>query len=443
MGDGRWRWRAALILVAAGAAVALYGYRVHRDHWPPHDAVVALLQRVLSPLTGRSAPSGEGDRAPDRPLTALQREKMEQLEALGYLATSRRAPPGEGVTIHEQGSTFAGVNLYSSMHGPEALLIDMAGTVLHRWSCPYREAFPEHPAPRDTSSSGYFRGVQLFTDGDLLAIFEGMGMVRLDPSGALRWAVHNGAHHDVDVGPDGTIYVLTRRARIVEQVHPTEPILEDSVDVLTPEGRLLERISILDAVRSSADTGLLSGSPATGDIFHANSLRVLDGRLAPRFPQFAQGNFLISLRNRDAIVVVAPRSGRVVWTMRGLTLQQHDATLLDDGTLLVFDNRDETSGSRVIEVDAVTRRILWQYPRSAAPGLFSDRFGTAQRLENGNTLMTFSELGVALEVTPDQRIVWRFVSPHRTGVGNTFVVPLLDVQRYPRDYVASWLGVAD
>ena len=125
--------------------------------------------------------------------------------------------------------------------------------------------------------------------------------------------------------------------------------------------------------------------------------------------------------------------------MRDVTFRQHDATLLDDGTLLVFDNRDRDAGSRAVALEPDTREVRWQYPAAGGAPLFSERFGTAQRLANGNTLITFSELGSALEVTPDHRVVWRFDSPHRTGVGDEFVVPLVDLQRHPFARVASWL----
>ena len=443
MGNGpRRRDRTLLIVAAAWVAGAAYGYRVHRDHWPPYDAGVALYRWTLSRPGGPPRSAGEAPPRPGAPLTPEQQEKIAQLEALGYVVGMTPAPPGRGVTVHERGAPFEGVNLYSSQHGPEAVLIDMAGRVLHRWSCRFEDAFADSPAPKDSSGDGYYRRVYLFPDGDLLAIFEGLGIIRLDRTGALRWAVRNGAHHDVDVGPDGTIYVLTRRAHVVEAVHPTEPILEDEVEILTPGGRRLDRVSILDAVRSSDYSALMAGSPEVGDVFHTNSIQLLDGRLAGRLPAFARGHFLISIRNRDAIAVLDPARRKVVWVMRGLTIRQHDPSLLDNGNVLVFDNGDERGGSRVLEVDPATQRILWRYPEAASAELFSRRFGTAQRLPNGNTLMTFSDLGTALEVTPDRRVVWRFDSPHRTGVGNAFVTTLADVQRHRWDHVSSWLDAA-
>jgi hypothetical protein len=435
--SGRWRrGRVVLVVSAAWVAGMVYGYQVHREHWPPYEAGLALYRWALG---GGSTASGEPPSGSRAPLTAAQKERMEQLEALGYVTGVTLGPPGKGVTVYERDSAFAGVNLYSSLHRPAAVLIDMAGKVLHEWTCRYEDAFAGFPPPRNSTGQAYYRRVHLYPNGDLLAIFEGLGIIRLDRTGALRWAVHDGAHHDVDVGPDGTIYVLARAPRIVEQIDPTEPILEDFIDVLSPQGRRLDRISILDAVRSSDFAALMSGSPEVGDVFHTNSIRLLDGRLAARVPAFARGCFLVSLRNRDTIAVIDPRTRRVVWALRGLTMQQHDASLLDTGHLLVFDNRNGKTGSRVIEVDPSTERIVWRYPGVQTPSVFSARFGTAQRLPNGNTLTTFSEMGTALEVTPDRRIVWRFDSPHRTGVGDAFIATLEEVRRYRWEYVSSWL----
>ena len=68
------------------------------------------------------------------------------------------------------------------------------------------------------------------------------------------------------------------------------------------------------------------------------------------------------------------------------------------------------------------------------PDLFSKTLGSCQRLPNGNTLITESENGRALEVTRDKRVVWEFYNPHRAGARGELVAVLFEMLRLPPDF---------
>ena len=59
--------------------------------------------------------------------------------------------------------------------------------------------------------------------------------------------------------------------------------------------------------------------------------------------------------------------------------------------------------SRIPEINPVTLELVWSY---AAPSFFSTNISSAQRLENGNTLITEGAPGRVFEVTSEGRIVW-------------------------------------
>src|SRR5205814_1526781 len=104
------------------------------------------------------------------------------------------------------------------------------------------------------------------------------------------------------------------------------------------------------------------------------------------------GHLLLTLRNLDGLVVIDMERESVVWAMRGPWRRQHAGTLLPDGRLLVFDNMgpsDSQPHSRALEVDPLTARILWSWPPPERP-FFTETCGSAQRLANGNTLLTES-----------------------------------------------------
>ncbi len=128
--------------------------------------------------------------------------------------------------------------------------------------------------------------------------------------------------------------------------------------------------------------------------------------LAPKFPQFKEGQLLICPRHLDAVAVLDPDSGKVVWAARGPWRAQHDPSFLDNGHLLLFDNFGSPRGSRVLEYDPAIQAFPWSYPAENGTPFFSHIRGMSQRLPNGNTLIVNSDAGEVFEVTPSREVVW-------------------------------------
>jgi len=373
---------------------------------------------------------GHWMRAPGPLLT--DREALAQLEELGYADGYEPAGTATGVTVHERRRVSPGLNLYCSGHAPEAILMDMEGTVLHRWSLAYDQVPDPLPEPHRWFS-GSWRRVRLLPDGSLLAIFENLGLVKIDRQSELEWWFDGSAHHDLDIAPDGTIWVLTRERTRRPELNPKAQIIEDFVSVLSPDGVEKRRISILDAFLNSPDhRHLLKRLPNTrGDLFHTNTIEILDHRLSAHGPHFRPGNLLISLRHIDTIAVLDPEVGAIVWAATGDWEWQHEPTALDTGRLLLFDNRGLGGASRVLELDPSTLETEWSYRGSPPESFFSTYCGAASRLANGNTLITDTCSGRAFEVTPDGETVWEFSSPHRAGAHGELVAALFEVIRVP------------
>jgi len=96
----------------------------------------------------------------------------------------------------------------------------------------------------------------------------------------------------------------------------------------------------------------------------------------------------------------------------------HSATPLENGNIQIFDNgseRPEGNRSAVIEVNPKTNEIVWEYAATDSSSFFSYRQGSAQRLPNGNVLVTSTHGGHIFEVTSRKQIVWDYVVPIRNG----------------------------
>ncbi len=94
--------------------------------------------------------------------------------------------------------------------------------------------------------------------------------------------------------------------------------------------------------------------------------------------------------------------------------------------------------SRVVEFNPVTLEVVWEHS-AASMGLregykfYSDYVSSAQRLPNGNTLITNGAVGQLQEVTPEHEIVWEYISPWYNPNGKFNLV--YRAYRIPYDYV--------
>ena len=366
--------------------------------------------------------------------------RVTELEALGYADGVRAAPEVVSVTRHDPERAAAGLNFFVSGHACEAYLVDMRGELVHRWSHPFEGLWPELDVPPDAAGRGKWRRAELLDDGGILAIHEGIGLVRLDRGSRLQWAYPGKTHHDLHVMADGRIWTLGREELIIPRLNAEVACMDDYLVELSAEGEELQRISVLECLENGGAGELLARMKREKELFHTNSIEVLDGRIAERLGAFAEGNLLISLRHLDAIAVVDPRRRELVWSLTGSFVAQHDPKVLANGNLLLFDNRGKGEISTVLELDPATGAVLWEYSGMPDDPFYSKTCGTAYRLANGNTLINESDGGRAFELAPpgsDEAIVWEFYNPHRGGLAQELIACLYDLQRVRSDL--AWL----
>ena len=273
-----------------------------------------------------------------RELTEEQQREIESLRSIGYLAGSQPASAVSGVTVNDAARVRAGLNFYTSGHFPGAVLMDMDGSMLHMWERSFLDAWPGRWRVAQDENAQFWRHAHLFENGDVLAIFEGIGLIKVDANSNLLWKRLGAEHHDLKVADDGRIYVLTRQARLHPQISLEDPILEDFITILDADGNELRSVSILEAMGNSRYLPLMEGMAARGDIFHANAIEILDGSLADVSPAFKAGSVLLSLRTLSLLVVVDLESGLVTWAGKGTWRKQHDPSVLENGNILLFDN---------------------------------------------------------------------------------------------------------
>ena len=114
------------------------------------------------------------------------------------------------------------------------------------------------------------------------------------------------------------------------------------------------------------------------------------------------GDTLISLRNFNLVAEV-DKNGKLVRTFgEGVMRQQHDPEELQNGNIL-FANPGKPP--LAVEIDS-SGKIVWSYLIPQDTPFASASTRDADRLQNGNTLITTANR--LIEVTPQGDIVWQF-----------------------------------
>lgn len=352
----------------------------------------------------------------------------------------------KGVVVYDSAKADNGYTLYSSSDAQKVMLMDMQGHVVHEWHMKYRSFWDKSAGikPPRSASNIFITRAYMYPDGDLLALYIGIGntpwgagLVKMDKNSHLIWKYMAHTHHDMDVDPDGKVYVLTqgivhKPIKRFTQLEP--PWIEDYVSILSPQGKLLKKIALTPALLHSIYGRLFANLPwfsvtGAGDFLHTNSIQFITPRLAAHFPYAKAGDILISFREMNTIAVLDPVQRKIVWALHGPWIGQHCPRLLTDGNILVFDNNGHFGPggrSQVIEFAPETFATVWQYAGNKQRFFQSKIRGGEQRLPNGNTLITEEQAGILLEVTPRDKIVWKFVNSVRGGKEKQYI-PVVSV----------------
>ncbi|MEO2164169.1 MAG: arylsulfotransferase family protein, partial [bacterium] len=139
------------------------------------------------------------------------------------------------------------------------------------------------------------------------------------------------------------------------------------------------------------------------------------------------------------VAVLDPGQEKIVWAHTGSYRFQHDPSVLENGRILVFDNNPPLKASAIVEINPTSGEETLVYRGPESDPFYSETCGLAQRLPNGNTLITESDYGRALEVTPDGETVWEFYSPFSAGENDEYIATLMEVVRLPGDSPPNWL----
>jgi hypothetical protein len=334
----------------------------------------------------------------------------------------------EGVTVNKRWLTYNGFTLYTTLGSPKVNLISMTGAVVQSWTMPCAPALYAELLETEQLLYAGFKA-----DGPL-ADLEGAGGVLLeaDWDGKVTWKYEDPyLHHGFCRLPNGNTIVMKWAeipAEIAGKIEGGVPgseidgkIYGDLIQEITPAGEVAWEWKAWEHLDPVANP--LSPMVNRDEWAGANSVAITD-----------DDKLLISFRKINTLCLVDRKSGDITWQWGAHEVsQQNCATMTPEGNVLVFDNGMFADGvhfpfSRVVEIDAKDNEMKWGYRDEANENInfYSGFMSSAERLPNGNTLITETNNGRIFEVDSESNIVWEFVNPEyadHMDYGNSNAVP--------------------
>lgn len=336
-------------------------------------------------------------------------DNLELLKSLPYIDYSAEPVQADykGVVYIDKEAVFNGYNMYYDMLKETTFLLDMEGGVIKSWP--------------------NFNVYIISEDGSLIGT-RGKKISKLSWDGTIIWQKNIMQHHEISLSSFNTIYFLTK------ETHPYKgkKVDFDTVVELSQEGKELYRWSSyenLDYLKKSygcsdnertelnikLDLYYKANRSKFGadyDYYHINSVYSLPETALSRIDnRFKRDNLLISLSLFDLIIILDKKTNEVVWSWGPGDLRfQHSPRILNNGNILIFDNLGNHGFSRVIEINPTSKKITWEYKGNPPESFYTAGGGFAQRLDNGNTLVTECNRGHVFEINHDGKIVWDWFS---------------------------------
>jgi hypothetical protein len=345
-----------------------------------------------------------------------------------------------GLQIHDAARAYQGYTIYPNGFTRKIYLLDMEGNEVHTWTHPNPNlpiSFNPKPLPNGNLLLRLRRPkTNHATDNK---------MVELDWDSNVVWQFYDSnnanMHHDQQRMKNGNTLIFVQHQLPAQTIASYEVKCDYLIEV-DPAGNIkwewhtndhFEEFEFSNEAKNIIFEAPLYGPLEKGDIFHSNSLQELPPNKHWNVgdARFKRGNILVSQRNTKTVFIIDKASGAIVWKIGpedGFTIGQHDAQMIPyglkgAGNIMIYDNGGQAGYptetrfyTRVIEVDPITKEIVWQYNAKFSERLKGDFFsrfqGNAQRLPNGNTLINEPYWGRIFEVTRDGEIVWEYLTPH-------------------------------
>ena len=402
-----------------------------------------------------------------------------------------------GTTLYKPAKAYSGYTIFS-VDNYGTFLINMRGEVVKKWTNIGKVDHPAKLLPNghvmgSTGKKGRIIGHKYSAD---LAIADWDGNITWRHP---RAGMHHDFQREgnpvgyyapgLDSNVNGGKTLILSNKVVKNKRISSKPLLDDIIYVVNEEGKVIwkwlasKHIKEMGFSLEARNTMyrypnyVMSRTPGIvgGDWIHINTASWLgpnkwydqgDERFHPE-------NIIYDGRQTNTTGIIHRKTGKIVWHLGpdyestkklrkiGVTVGLHHAHMIPQGlpgagNILIFDNggfggfgapnpsapyginNARREYSRVIELDPIKMRIVWEYTANTSgyrdmSKFFSDYVSSAQRLPNGNTMIDEGSMGRLFEVTPKGEIVWEYINPYYQKKEKYNMV--YRAYRVPYDYV--------
>ena len=262
-------------------------------------------------------------------------------------------------------------------------------------------------------------------DGSLI-INHSRSMFRMDPCSNVVWSKRLGTHHSIERDADGNFWTPYYVARKTVP-HGGPDLREDGLLRISPDGEVLSRIALSDALMRAGHGHLLYGMwTFDRNPFHMNDVEPVlrDG------PFWRRGDLFVSLRTNSAVLLYRPATDEVVWLRSGPWLHQHDVDVVSDTEISVFSNNAVRGGDHDTRVLGANEVYVYDFATDEARSPWREGMrrqevrtrirGSAAVFGDGGVMLEESAQGRILRLSADGAPVWSYVN--RASDGSVYPV---------------------
>ncbi len=274
---------------------------------------------------------------------------------------------------------------------PKMYLVSDRGEVKRAWKI-------------DNKFGGILGDRRILPNGNIMFTIQLDGIYEIDFDGNLVWHhIDDTVTHHAELLPNGRVLTAGVGCDCVKEIdYETKQVVwQWDATPLFPEYNTEEAYigsTVFTGTRSAYAGYSIASAIFPHDWTHINYVQWLPDT----------DTFMISLRSFDLVLEV-DRAGSVVWTFGpGVIKHQHYPRVLDDNTVLIFDN----GNGRVIRVNR-NHEILWEYD-----GLYVPFLGDNDLLDDGNYKIVqttaFEATGGASDiriVSEAKEVLWKLIVP--------------------------------
>ncbi len=368
------------------------------------------------------------------------------------------------------------------INDPAVILVNSDGKVLHKWNVEKRifnkEVLSKHRDYGKTDKEAVY-GIEdaiLLPDGSVifsqsileLNNYRSQRVAKMDKDSNIIWQVPGLFHHDMILAEDGNIYTVGSEFQnslpyIDRDKSKDSSYLSGKITVISPDGKVLNKISVEDAFANSKFKNLLSvftldipvqetilkDDSDLYDPLHLNSVDYITAKQVEKMAFAKEGDLLISMRGNSTIAILRPSENKIVWAMRGSWSHQHHVNATDEGTIMIYDNDGGASigkdskgkvefrqQPRVVEYDPMTNETKILFFNRSKEEMYSYWRGYYKKLDNGTMIVSSAETGRVLQVDDKGEIIWELRTIHdRKAAMVPYTKKVPSVKYYEKEYI--------